>query len=195
MAPSDWLNYFEENHPLMSRRYAALVDAGLTTNDSIASAVWKTWRARLRSLYFDKLERNTANTQNAKQNLVYALRLTEFGIYNCDQIFRLGRDKEPDYVFAGYKTLEGSRIIPVSVSVMERSTRLFFTLPSADKMLRVPGRRLDIIVTDRNGRNYHFPAEKYATQNLTDQRSCVFTVEDISDKTQTPRDWAELLEM
>lgn len=195
MAPSDWLNYFEENHPLMSRRYAALVDAGLTTNDSIASAVWKTWRARLRNLYFDKLERNTANTQNAKQNLVYALRLTEFGIYNCDQIFRLGKDKEPDYVFAGYKTPEGFRIIPASVSVMERSTRLFFTLPSADKMLRVPGRRLDIIVTDRNGRNYHLPAEKYAMQNLTDQRSCVFTVEDISDKTQTPRDWAELLEM
>lgn len=191
-----WLNYFNDNHALMAKRYAALLEEGLSVNDSLALTVWKTWRARLRGLYFDKQERNITTFKNANQSLEYALKLTNFGIHNYDQIFQIAGDREPAFIFAGYITPEGERVVPAAVSIMERSSRLFFTLPSADKMLRIPGRRLDVIVTDRYGRQYHLPAEKYAALSFNDNaQSNVFTVKDVTARTRTPREWAELLEM
>lgn len=196
MDASGWLSYFDDNHALMAKRYTALVEEGLSTNDSLALVVWKSWRARLRGLYFDKGERNAATFKNAKVSLEYALKLTNFGIYNCDQIFQIARDREPAFIFAGYITPEGERVVPAAVSIMERSSRLFFTLPSADKMLRIPGRRLDVVVTDRYGRQYHLPAEKYAALSFNDNsQSNIFTVKDVTARTRTPREWADLLEM
>ncbi len=195
MDASEWLGWFDNNRPLMSKRYEALVKAGLTTDDSLAVVAWKTWRTRLRKLHFDRHER-MAIARTAKTNMEYALRLSGFGIYNCDQIFRLAGNKESDYILAGYQTPQGARVVPGYVCVIERSTRLFFTMPTTDKMLRIPGRRLDIVVTDRSGRSYHVPSEKYATLSLTDNlKSNIFTAEDVTDKAQTPREWADLLEM
>ncbi len=195
MADETWLDYFEANHPLMRKRYDALVKAGLAANDSLALAAWDAWRKRLRDLHLDRYERGENKVRAAKNPLQYALRLTSFGLYNCDQIFRLSEDDPLDYIYAGYETKEGQRIIPSSVSVMERKARLFFTLQTPDKMLRLPGRRLDIVVTDREGRSYLLPADRYAALSLKNRNSNIFTVEDVTDKTRTPRDWAELLDM
>lgn len=195
MDPETWMAYFQGNHPLMRKRYDELVKAGLTTNDSLARATWNAWRTRLRNMHFDRYERVVTTVMKAKEGLKYALKLSSFGVYNCDQIFRLGRQPEPDYIYAGYETQDGRRIIPSSVSVMERSSRLFFTLPAADKMLRVPGRKLDVVVTDMEGRSYHLPADKYAALHLESRQSNTFTVEDVTEKTRTPREWADLLEM
>jgi hypothetical protein len=126
--------------------------------------------------------------------LEYALRVTNFGLHNCDQIFRFG--VEPVYVMAAYKTADGRSVVPKTVVVMERSTKLYFTLPKPEGMIYVPGgRRLDVIVTDEAGRFYRLPGADYARLNLKGRRSHTFTLEDVTQKTQTPRDWANLLEI
>lgn len=195
MTPENWLNYFDQNRAMMQKRYAALVKAGLTTNDSAALAAWNAWRNRLRELHFDRYEQ--ANTVKKNQNgLEFALKLTNFGLYNCDQIYRLGTDRAPDYIYSAYKTPDGRRVVPASVSIMERNSRMFFTLPSTESVPRLPGRALDIVLTDAGGRCYYLPAANYARLDLAaNQRSNTFIVEDVTDKTQTPRDWAALLEM
>ncbi len=195
MANDTWLEYFENNHPMMLKRYGKLIEAGMTTKEDVILAAWNTWRSRVRGMYFDRVE-STTNTGGKRSNsLTYALKLTSFGLYNCDQIFRLSREKEVDYIYAGYETKDGQRIVPASVSVMERASSMFFTLPDAAQMLRIPGRRLAIVVTDRAGRSYILPGEQYAGLNLKNLKSNTFTVEDVTEKARTPRDWAELLDM
>lgn len=195
MGQQFWLEHFEKQHPLMAKRYGELVHSGLTTNDSLARATWENWRKRLRELYFERGERFAKTIKDNRTNLQYALKVTAFGLYNCDQIFRLGRNINPDYVYAAYQTTGGKRIYASSVSVMERNTKLFFTLPSADKIIVIPGRQLDVVVIDGDGRRYHLPGEQYARLDIRSREFNTLTVTDITDQTQTPRDWAEYLDL
>lgn len=196
MAPPEWLEWFEANRPLMQKRYAALVKAGLTTDDALALDAWNKWRDRLRKQIFERNKRSAIAVKNGQQGLEYALKLTKFGIYNCDQIFRLGR--RSDYIYAAFNTPDGNRIQAASLSVLERNSRLFFTLPYQDRLLYAPDSKLDIILTDFNGRNYHLPAEQYAQLDLAASSNGgvqKVTVQDVTDKTGSPGAWAELLNM
>ena len=194
MTEPDWLSYFENNHPQMLERYNALIQAGLTSNTALALKAWNNWRARSRDLQFDQFENiNQGKAVKAGQSLEYALKVSKFGLYNCDQIYTLGRDV--DFIYAGYETADGQRIIPSHVSMLERNSRVFFTLASTEKVPRAPGRRMDIVVTGSNGRSYHLAPDKYAAASLARKNSNIFTLEDVTDKTRTPREWANLLEM
>jgi len=190
----EWLDHFDTNRATMAKRYAELVKKGLDTNDALAVATWNNWLARVRGLHLEDNKRTASTDFGSKQSLQYALRLTNFGTYNCDQIFRLGGERR-DPVYASYQTSDGKRVYASTVSVLERNTRLFFTLPEADKLLNLPGRGLDVVVTDRNGRQYHLPAEDYSRAQLDGRQVYTFTVKDVTDITRTPKDWAEYLEM
>lgn len=192
-APYQWLEYFENNHPLMARRYAALIKDGLTTDSTKATEAWKNWMKVLRDFRFERVERNR-QTLASRTNLQYALQLSNFGIYNCDQIFRLS-DQGSQYVLAAYKTSDGNRIVPAFVSVMEKRTKIFMTQPSEGQLIYSPGRRLDVIVTDRAGRQFHFPAEKYAGQHFDKKGVTVLTLNEVTDVTQNAKGWAELLDI
>ena len=193
-SPYEWLEYFENNHPLMARRYAALVKEGLNTDDALAANTWKNWQKKLRDQKFDLLEGITPSFIKSKGNMQYALSLSNFGVYNCDQIFRLGGDGT-QFITATYKTSAGKQIIPALVSLMEARSKVFFTLPSSAKLLYNPNRKLDVIVTDRDGRQYHFPREKYAIQKFNTTGVTVLTLNDVTEETQSPRAWAQLLEI
>lgn len=199
MSPAEWLNYFEEQHPLMTERYAKLIQSGAHIDNAQAAVIWSDWRARARECYLARTDgqRGSANpVKSSRANLVYALQLTSFGVYNCDQIFRLGRGSAPEYVYAAYQTTDGQRITASAVSILERNSRLFFTLPSAAKMLRMPGRNLDVVVTDKTGRQYHLSGEQYTRlMEQSGNSSMVITVQDITDKTLSPRDWATYLDL
>ncbi len=187
---ADWLAYFEDHHPMMRKRYAALIKSGLTTNDSLALVTYDDWFRRVRDLNMASLDKRAAANSGVRA-LQYVLIIYRFGLYNCDQIFRLG----DDYILAGYQTADGQRIIPATVSILERKNRLFVTLPNPAKMLRLPGRRLDILVTDRDGRCYHLPASTYASLNLDKLLSNTFQVAEVTDKTKSRREWAALLDL
>ena len=196
MTAPEWLNWFEENRPMMQKRYAALIKAGLADNNTLAGAAWDKWRSRLRNQLLERRQRTAQTVQTAQKGLEYALKLTRFGIYNCDQIFRLGR--QSDYIYAAFNTPKGDRVYAASISVLERNSRMFFTLPYKDKLLYAPDSRLDIVLTDFNGRNYHLPAEQYAGLDFAGMAGGGIRpviVEDVTDKTGSPRDWAELLNM
>ncbi|MEQ1745820.1 MAG: hypothetical protein ABMA02_10360 [Saprospiraceae bacterium] len=189
----EWLEYFQTQHPLMAERYSALVKAGIATDDALAKQAWSDWHAKLREQLFDSEYAVATTAAEKKENLAYALRLTNFGTYNCDQIFRLGQ--QGDYIYAAYQTPDGGRVYPKSVSVLERNSRLFFTMSENDKLVVVPGRAMDVVVSDRDGRQYHLSSETYAKLKLEGKQSSILTVRDITDVTRTPRDWAEYLEL
>lgn len=197
MDPMAWFDYFEANLPLMRKRYAGLKEQGLTTDKALALQTWENWNKRIREIAFNNYQNKGSFDRKMKkeEGLVYALRVTNFGLYNCDQIFRLlgNGQQEAIFVLAGYKSSDGQRIVPKVVSVMERRSKQFFTLPKSSEMVYAPGRRFDIIVLDDKGRYFMLPGDKYAQLDLEKQKSYTFTVDDVTDKTKTPREWAEML--
>lgn len=194
LSPQDWLEYFEQNHPMMADRYDKLITEGLAQNDELATKAWDDWQAKLLGLRFARNQDGSMNKELASSSLRYSLRLSKFGTYNCDQIFRFGNGKN-QYVLATYKTPEGVTINPFSVCLLERSSRIFITQPNVDKLFSAEGRRLDVIITDLNGRQYHYPAEKYASQPFDKNKSTVLTLDDVTERTNSPRAWMELLEI
>lgn len=195
MPTAEWCAYFDEQNPLMRKRYDALVQAGAAEQDSVAQGIWNTWRRRVLSMRIDDINRKLSPTRGLRSDLVYALKLSHFGLYNCDQIFNLWRGHEAAYLQAYFQTAEGAVITPKSMSVMEKSTRLFFTLPSPGKMPCLPGRKLDFVLTDEQGRSYILPRDRYARRPMHANQAVTFQVEDVTEKTGTPGDWAELLDM
>ncbi len=198
MSTVEWLEYFEQQRPLMRKRYEALVAAGLGHGEAATQDAWSKWKARVRELYFNKAEAvlQAGNMVRGKSEAMqYALRVSQFGTYNCDQIFRLGTSRAPEYVYATYESERGERVYASTVSVLEKNTRLFFTLPRADQLIRAPGRALDVIVTDRQGRQFHLQGSDYARIDLEGLKTNHFVVKDITDKTRSPRDWAAYLDL
>jgi hypothetical protein len=196
-----WFEYFDKNLPLMRKRYAALKEQGLADDKETALQTFTNWKKRVRDIRLD----NYANKRSLDKNMAraeglsYALRVTNFGLYNCDQIFnlirRLARDQDHTFVMAAYKSADGHRVVPKTVSVMERKTRMFFTLPDPVKMVYVPERQVDIIVMGTDGHFYRLSRNEYANLDLKNHKSHTFVVENITEKIQTPRDWADLLEI
>ncbi|MBV6442167.1 MAG: hypothetical protein DYG98_01510 [Haliscomenobacteraceae bacterium CHB4] len=195
MDATTWFDYFDKNLPLMRKRYAALKEQGVADNMQTTAQTWNNWQKRLRDIRLDNYgnKRSFDRGMARADGLTYALRVTNFGIYNCDQIFIL-RDDEV-YLFAAYKTSDGQRIVPKNVCVMERKRRICFGMWKPEKMLYAPNYKLDIVVMDTSGRFYYMPAADYEKADLKDRKSYTFTVEDVTKKIQTPRDWAELLEI
>ncbi len=192
MEPTEWFDYFDNNLPLMRKRYTALLGMGLSTSDPLALKTWKDWRNRLLDLKFAAFDDRAAQGK-LRTGLEYTLRVSNFGLHNCDQIFQISNS--PQYMLAAYQTPDGQRVVPASVSVMDRQTKLFFTLPRQTHLLYVPGRQLDIVLTDARGRFYHLQGDDYARLDLTGKNSHTFWVNDVTERTQTPREWARLLEI
>lgn len=190
-----WFDYFDKNLPLMRKRYAALKEQGVADDKQITMQTWQNWQKRLRDIRLDNytnkrsFDRGMARTDG----LTYALRVTNFGLYNCDQIYMLRDDER--YLMAAYKTSDGQRIVPKNVCVLERRRRICFGMWKAEKMLYAPGYKLDVVVMDTSGHFYYLTAADYEKANLKDQKSYTFTVKDVTEKIQTPRDWTELLEI
>jgi hypothetical protein len=191
MSTSAWCGYFDEQNAMMRKRYGALVKAGAADQDSVALDIWAKWRRRIMTMNMGK----NVPARGVRSSLTYALRLSNFGLYNCDQIFKLSHGNEMAYLNAFYKTNDGRVITPKSVAVMEKSTRLFFTLQSPKQLPCLPGRKLDFILTDDLGRSYVLARSTYARKSMQANQSLTFEVQDVTDKTGSPADWAELLDM
>ena len=195
MDASQWFDYVEKNPALMRQRYAGLAQQGLAQHDATAAQAWSEWRERIRQMRFGMAQQSRLKGPAGQQagGLEYALQVTRFGLHNCDQIFQIS--DHPQYLMATYQTPEGQPIRPASVAVMDRASRLFFTLPTQSRLLYVPGRPLDIVLSDAAGRSYYLPADAYARLQWDGRSACVLQVEDVTERTRTPLDWARLLEI
>lgn len=196
MTQADWVAYFDNNRPLMRERYGDLVKAGNTSNPTVATATWREWYSRLRDLHFDKGEnaRPSDSKREKLSNLAYALRLTRFGVFNCDQIFRLANGGKLEYVQANYQTADGRSIDPVSTTLLDHDNKLFLSMPRVDLIPRTTNKTIDLVLTDRNGRTYHVPIENYR-RSITSSLNATMTALDVTDETRSPKDWAKVLNL
>lgn len=189
-----WLDYFEKNHALMVNRYQSLVDKGYASSHDMATLAWNEWRQKLRNIKFQSMQATYQLEQSyGNKALAYSLHLFKFGVYNCDQIYRLGGGQEVDYAMASYKTDKGEVIVPAIVNVLEKNSKLFFSQPKNNQILCLPGRWLDFIFTDHSGRQFILPAEAYAKQKFNRRGVTVLTLNEVSDKVDSPQAWADLL--
>jgi hypothetical protein len=191
MNTEQWFDYFEANRPLMRTRYAQLVADGLADSDTRTAEVWDQWRERLRDVRFAKSA--NLSQQGMDGGLTYALRLSNFGTYNCDQIFRLAAGNDVRYILAGFQTKEGAAIIPRSISIIDDASKLFFTLAERNKMLYVPNRQFEVIIEDVHGKYHRLRQKDYAVLDLKGKEAHTFTLQSVAPGVQTAREWANEL--
>jgi hypothetical protein len=189
-----WIGWFYQNLPAMRARYDALVRAGIPGDDAIARSAYRQWQEKLMEL--QRYRSSWARDKAAKtSNFAAALSLTGFGMYNCDQIFRLSRRLE--YVQAVFQDESGKLIKPGAVSVVERLSRMVFSHSIQDKIYKLPGQLMDVVLYADN-RTYYIPAKDYAGINF-DQTDAsgrvVFTAQDVTERVQQPGAWVQLLEL
>jgi len=190
LSNADWFDYFEQNRPLMQARYDSLYHAGLNSDTSMIRTVVEAWRAKVRQMNFARAAL-LAKERAPNQNMVMSLSISGFGTHNWDQIFLLSNKQE--YVTPIYKTPEGRSIIPMATRIINRETRLFFSMLQNDHLLKLPGRYIDLIVTGNDGRTYYMPGKVYAGLKFEKAHAFTFTMEDVTDRIGTPLEWAELL--
>jgi hypothetical protein len=189
-----WIGWFYQNLPAMRARYDALVRAGIPEDEGVARRTYVQWLEKLTEL--QKFRTSWARDKAAKtSNFASTLFLTGFGMYNCDQIFRLSRRLE--YVQAVFRDESGNLIKPGAVSVVERLSRMVFSHSIQDKLYKLPGQLMDVVLYADN-RTYYIPAKDYAVINF-DQTDAsgrvVFTAQDVTERVQQPGAWMQLLEL
>jgi hypothetical protein len=191
--PSDWLTYFMENKAAMRKRYDGLLVEGFGSNAKMAEAAWDKWVERVNDLPISK---NNINRRRGLSALDYALQLTRFGAYNCDQIImlaRLGRGEGLKFVSTPIFMLASGELVKVkNITLLEHESRLFFSV--GDPYRNIPKfskRNFTFIINDRNGKTYHMPADRY--QKGANNK--VFVLDKIGDEVQTPGDWSRVLKL
>ena len=191
MEPEDWMVYFENNPGIMQERYDALVQNGVSSDENIARETWENWRRRLRELNTARLLRK-GGSQGAQYILSMNLSLSNFGLYNCDQIFMLGN---APMVVAGFQTTSGKKVAPKTISMVDRGSKIMLSFNPADRLPALSGRNIDVVVIDRNGKTYMLRANNYAKLDLKNRSSFVFNMEDVTEIAMTPDGWSKLLEL
>lgn len=185
-----WMVFFEKNRAKMLARYDSLQKSGLATDENKARRMFENWQEKGRQLVFEKTNEG-AEDRSVGSNLAISLKLTGFGLHNLDQIFRLA--DQPRLVSAKYRTPEGRAIAAAGLRILDRRTRMLLAPNSPQAMYRLSGRALDMILTATDGRVYYLPAETFATIDLRTCPAYTFTMEDVTDRVQSPLAWAQLL--
>lgn len=191
MEPEEWLVYFENNPDIMKARYHALVDGGMSTDENVAREAWEQWRRKLRELNTARILEN-GGPRDAQYVLSMNLNLSSFGLYNCDQIFRLGN---APMVVAGYQTTDGKKVAPKTISMVDRDNKMMLSFNPADRLPALSGRNIDVVAIDKNGKIYIMRASNYAKLDLKSRSSYVFNLEDVTETAMTPDGWTRLLEL
>ena len=186
----DWLQLFKDPNSGMQARFDRLIDRGWAGPDSTISRLLTEYNDLIWKLHAERRKRMAKVTER-NSGLNYTLRLSGFGLYNCDQIFRLGN--QPAVLFAKYQNAEGERLVPASIRIVDRTTGSLFSIPDLKKMYRLPGRKMDIVLTEFSGACYHLPAESYAQLTFPNHELHTFTMNEVTQQVESPAGWRSLL--
>jgi hypothetical protein len=196
MEEAEWMQYFEDNKALMEQRYGDLIKCGLADQDSKATEAWHDWKKRRKAM---KVGTNTLLPKSMRGadavGNAFKLVLPKLGLHNLDCIFTIDRvfkGQQWSDVETDFRTPEGKKIYPQTLTCWEQNTDLFFTYPHPNAVPRVPGRKFNLMLTDKQGKSYWVPGDRFAGSDLSGD-SCSMTVADVTEKTQTAGGWAELL--
>ncbi len=190
MAEKQWLQYFEQNQPLMRRRYAELERKGYSTNTELVQKAIVDWNKTVTDQRMALADRVAGNMSTGQQ-LGAVLSLMDFGTYNCDQIFQLART--PIFANVLFKGEKGNMIAASQLRMLEKTSKLFLSMNVPEKMAVLPGRNMDLVVTDQKGRLYHVDSDTYNKAITKEQGTYTITAKDVTDAVQSPSQWAALL--
>lgn len=190
MPTDEWLKYFIENRTAMHSRYTELANSRLMTDSVYAANAINDWMQTVT----EQIAQRRQITDRAAKTLVgltSTLALNSFGLYNCDQIFRL--NQTPEYVEAVYRNATGERVWPTAVNIMDWERRIFLPMPDAKFLIKQADKRMDVVLRDNKGRVYHLPGNVYKETAWTKGKETAFTLTDVTDTALSPIDWQRIL--
>ncbi len=190
MAEKQWLQFFEQNQPVMRRRYAELEQKGYAANTELAQKAIAEWIRMVADQRLALADRVAGNMSTGQQ-LGAVLSLMDFGTYNCDQIFQLA--SMPIFANVQFKGENGNTIATSQLRMLEKTSKLFLSMNGPSKMAVLPGRNMDLVVTDQKGRLYHVDSATYNKAIAKEQGTYTITAKDVTDAVQSPSQWALLL--
>lgn len=186
----EWLQYFEKNPPIMRARYSALAQKGMNSNDHLIKQEIESWATMVRDQKIALADRIAAKMSSGQQ-LTAMLSLMSFGTYNCDQIYQL--TKTPMYSAAKYISTTGQVIVARNLRLLEKNSRLFLSMKDPEKICILPGRALDVLLTDVVGRTFHMTSADYNKVIAKERGTYTLTMTDVTETMKSPSDWASLL--
>jgi hypothetical protein len=191
MSDTDWIAWFEAEKTRMALRYEALMKSGVMSDDAQATEAVRQYRLRERERFYEMAKTISVTDP---QDMRMVLRLSGFGLYNCDQIFRFGQPEAR--VFASFRAPDGSPLVPANIMIIERKSRACFSLFDRKNLPLWAGLEVELFITDKHGRNFHLPFRQYLAllQMRQHPDPCPIVLEDITAQTNSVGGWMQYLQ-
>ncbi|GAB5417321.1 MAG: hypothetical protein Crog4KO_29030 [Crocinitomicaceae bacterium] len=126
-------------------------------------------------------------------NLVKGLNTNDFGVYNCDQIYRIGqaRNISPSYVDARTgKPIQQKHV----ACVIDLSYNGAFSFHPANITCNPEGRNVIVLFT-KDKKTYLLPENKFAALDMESDEQLEFKMVEMTDKLQSPDDLRKYLNL
>lgn len=186
-----WLKHFVANKKKMEERYAKYVAADYTANPDAGNALIQEFNQRCRAAAVAALAASRNSLATDREMLSATLRVSNFGIYNCDQIYRLGEGTQ--VLAATFRTADGKPIAARQTNVVEKSTAMMLTTAEPHQVYYSPLKTFDVVVIGQDGRTYLLRASDFASLPLAGQSRADLVLEDVTEQVKTPVDWMKIL--
>ncbi len=191
MDQMEWLKFFIANKRKMEERYAKYVAADYKNNPDAGNALIQDYNNRCRSAGITALTAGRSYLATDRELLSLTLRVFDFGIYNCDQIFRLGESTQ--VLAASFRTREGKSITSRQTNVIEKSSAMMLTTAEPGQVYYSPERTFDVVVIGQDGRTYLLRASEFSALPLAGSNRADLVLEDVTDQVKSPKDWMKVL--
>lgn len=168
MSLGEWVQYFENNIYKMQSRYDSL------------------WHSPFNSITLNMIKKAMGRLPISPTldpvapvdvpPFVRVLSVDGFGVFNCDQIQRLGNATQ---LIATYVDESGNAIEPESLSLVDYSINSVLTFPP-NQIAYNPASRTALVLAAKNGSKYILRADAFAKLLLKNKKSFTFQMEDIT---------------
>lgn len=190
MGQAEWLKWFVQNKKSMVARYEKYLKADYAANTQAGMQLLLDYNERCRQSTLTALQQQTSGDSGANK-LNVTLQIFGFGIYNCDQIFRLGAGTEA--LAASFKTRDGKPITSTMTNVVEKNSQMMLSAPTPGQIYFSPDKTFDIIVRSDDNRTYLLRESEFATLELAGKKQAELVMDDVTEQIQTPNDWIKVL--
>ena len=128
-----------------------------------------------------------ADAGHTYPDIVRGLNVSSFGVYNCDQIYRVG---QPVNIMATYKDEAGNKIEDLTVlSMIDLNYNGAFSFNPNQFMCSATGRNVLLLFT-KAGRLYMLEEAGFKKMQITSNGNYAFTMKDVTEKIKGTKDLA-----
>lgn len=191
MDQPEWLKFFIANKKKMQERYAKYLAADYKNNADAGNALIQDYNQRCRTAGIAALTAGRSYLATDRELLSLTLQVSNFGIYNCDQIYRLGANTQ--LMAANFRTADGKTIESRQTNVIEKNSAMMLSAPEPNKIYYSLEKSFDIVVIGRDGRTYLLRASEFSALPLAGRTQADLVLEDVTDQVKSPRDWMKML--